>query len=565
MGEGWSDFGSLILTAKTGDKGTDRRGIGTFTQREATTGQGIRRYPYSTNMGLNPLTYGSVAENTEVHAVGEVWTAVTWDLYWALVDKYGYDQNWKNKNSGNARAIQLVMDGMKMQPCSPGFIDGRNAIKMADILNYNGADTCLIETVFARRGMGVNAKQGASNSAGDQIQSFEPQAVCVQELKLIKTITETILPGGEALVTLVVTNHKVGPATGVTIKDAFGSGMSVVTGSIVGGGTVNGSEITWNIGTMAFGETKTFTYRLKNDPSNRSLLLYADPMDSDQNWLSLGDAIFFGVQNTDVKSGSGAFYAATPAAKDDAELEQVEGFTVTGTRPTLRFWQKYNLEGGTDGGWVEVSVNNGSNWQRVSADKTIRNGYPGRLAYSTIAIPFLDGFSGNSNSWIQSYFDFSAFKGQYILLRYRMATNETNPLGGWYLDQTELLDLVNYQDEAVLTSTQGDNVKAKAPNAGVIIDTNGTIGTETVADLFDVAVYPNPANDVLMVAFGKSLSGNTQTRITAADGRVMRTRNFAGVQQGQVAQFDMMPLPSGIYFLQIVNGTEVSTHKVVKN
>jgi extracellular elastinolytic metalloproteinase len=565
MGEGWSDFGTLILTAEEGDKGTDRRGIGTFTQRETVTGQGIRRFPYSTDMSVNPLTYGNVAENTETHAVGEVWTAVTWDLYWAMVEKYGFDKNLKNKNSGNARAIQLVMDGMKMQPCNPGFIDGRDAIRMADILNYGGVDTCLIETVFARRGMGRLALQGGSNSAGDQVQNFEPLAVCIQELKLKKTITETIQPGGEATVNLEVINHKQGPATGVKLTDNFGAGMSVVPGSITGGGTVSGNTVVWNIGSMAFGDVKTFTYKLKNDPSSRSLLLYADPMDNDANWLSLGDAIFFSPQSTDVKSGTGAFFANGPATKDDAELEQVEGFTVTGTRPTLRFWQKYNLQAGTDGGWVEISLNNGGNWQRISANRTIRNGYPGRLAYNTIAIPFLDGFSGNSNGWIQSYFDFSAFKGQYVLLRYRMATNETTASNGWYLDQTELLDLVNHQDAAVITSLEGDNITVKAPNAGVIVDTDGTIGTESIPNELDIAVYPNPANDVLMVAFGKSLAGNTLTRIIAADGRTMQTRTFAGVQQGQVAQFDVMPLQSGVYILQIVNGNEVSTHKVVKH
>jgi len=30
--------------------------------------------------------------------------------------------------AGNNLAIQLVTDGLKIQPCSPGFVDGRNAI-----------------------------------------------------------------------------------------------------------------------------------------------------------------------------------------------------------------------------------------------------------------------------------------------------------------------------------------------------------------------------------------------------------------------------------------------------
>ena len=29
-------------------------------------------------------------------------------------------------------ALQLVMTGLKLQPCSPGFVDGRDAILKAD-------------------------------------------------------------------------------------------------------------------------------------------------------------------------------------------------------------------------------------------------------------------------------------------------------------------------------------------------------------------------------------------------------------------------------------------------
>lgn len=102
-----------------------RRGIGTFVRRESTEGQGIRRYPYSTDMDNNPgRLYLDGADARRYrrstrqfqHAKGEIWAATTWDLYWAMVEKYGYDADINNANSGNARAIQLVMDGMKLQP-----------------------------------------------------------------------------------------------------------------------------------------------------------------------------------------------------------------------------------------------------------------------------------------------------------------------------------------------------------------------------------------------------------------------------------------------------------------
>ncbi len=564
MGEGWSDFGTLILTARTGDKPEQNRGIGTFVQRQQTNGYGIRRYPYSTDMNTNPLTFGNVAENTEVHALGEVWTAVCWDMYWALVEKYGFDEDHNNKNSGNARAIQLVTDGMKLQPCKPGFIDGRNAILLADVLNYNGEDTCLIQRVFARRGFGYLADQGSPTNASDGVQHFEPRPVCIQELKLKKTVTPIIAPGGEATITLEVTNHKPTPVTGVVLRDAIGTGMSVVPGSATAGSTTTASEISWNIGSMAFGEVKTFTYKLKNNPTYRSLLYYADPMDTDQNWISLGNQIFFFTQSNDAKTGGTAFYAECPAAKDNASLEMLEEFTVAGTKPTLRFWTKFNTEKGTDGGWVEISDNQGTSWKRLRADKIIRDGYTGRLAYSTIAIPFLEAFSGNSNGWIQSYFDVEEYRGKKILVRYRMATNETNPIGGWYLDQTELIDLVNYNETARLTSAEGDNIPAQAPLAGIIVDTDGTINTNQLPDEVEMQVYPNPTGDLLFAAFGKTLSGTTGASVLAADGRLVMEKRFDNIQAGQVVQFDLIGVQSGIYLLKLVNGDQITIRKIVK-
>jgi len=183
MGEGWSDFFSLVSSVASTDSGEDRRGVGTFVNRQENDGRGIRRFPYSTDMSISPLTYGDVASNTGVHAIGEVWANVLWDLYWALVEVYGFDEDLYNGTKGNNLAVQLVMDGMKLQACSPGFIDGRDGILMADEILNDGANSCLIWEVFARRGMGWNASQGSSNSASDQIEDFEPFPLCIEELK----------------------------------------------------------------------------------------------------------------------------------------------------------------------------------------------------------------------------------------------------------------------------------------------------------------------------------------------------------------------------------------------
>ena len=69
--------------------------------------------------------------------------------------------------------VQLVIDGMKLQPCSPGFVDGRNAILQADQLLTNGANQCEIWRGFAKRGLGASASQGSSNDRTDGVSAFD--------------------------------------------------------------------------------------------------------------------------------------------------------------------------------------------------------------------------------------------------------------------------------------------------------------------------------------------------------------------------------------------------------
>jgi len=175
MGEGWSDWLGLMMTIRPGDFAEQPRGIGTFAINQTTTGQGIRPAPYSTDLSINPATY-ALTNNPNIsrpHGVGYVWASMLWDLTWELIDVYGYDPDLINGNGGNNLAVQLVMDGMKLQSCLPGFIDGRDAILQADMLANEGANQCYIWKVFANRGLGISASQGSSFDRFDQEEAFD--------------------------------------------------------------------------------------------------------------------------------------------------------------------------------------------------------------------------------------------------------------------------------------------------------------------------------------------------------------------------------------------------------
>jgi hypothetical protein len=175
MGEGWSDWLALIMTMEAGDTAEDPRGIGTFSRGQGSGGLGLRTNPYTTDVTLNPFTYASSNSPSESapHGVGSVWATMIWDLTWAFVDEYGFDPDTYNGSGGNNIAFQLIVDGLKLQQCNPGFVSGRDGILMADELANGGVNRCLIWETFAARGLGADAEQGSRFDRFDQVENFD--------------------------------------------------------------------------------------------------------------------------------------------------------------------------------------------------------------------------------------------------------------------------------------------------------------------------------------------------------------------------------------------------------
>ncbi len=173
MGEGWSDFLGMMLTMREGDTAEQPRGVGTYVEFQGTDGPGIRPFPYSTDEEINPTSYDDIKTFAVPHGVGSVWAQMLWEMTWSLLDVYGFDGDIYDGTGGNNIALDLVMTGMTLQPCSPGFVDGRDAILMADEVTNEGANRDLIWAAFAKRGLGFSADQGLSSSVTDGTEAFD--------------------------------------------------------------------------------------------------------------------------------------------------------------------------------------------------------------------------------------------------------------------------------------------------------------------------------------------------------------------------------------------------------
>lgn len=189
MGEGWSDFVALtMLLDPKFDTADGQRGMGPYVLfQDDRHGGGIRPRPYSRNMEIQPFTYDSIKTGgwlngtslAAPHGIGHGWASVLWDMTWNLIDRHGFNPNvydpWNT--GGNNLALQLVIDGLKMQGCAPGFVTARNAIIASDAALTGGENACIIWGSFARRGVGYSAVQGTT-ARDDNSEAFDTHPSC---------------------------------------------------------------------------------------------------------------------------------------------------------------------------------------------------------------------------------------------------------------------------------------------------------------------------------------------------------------------------------------------------
>ena len=198
LGEGWSDFYDLSLLSEEDDDVRADYPNGAYIEYQTQYGgrgftenyyYGARRYPYSTDLSVNPLTLKDVDPSQAdycsseapytseygpcttqfadySHDVGEVWCVTLWEARANLIERYGWQ-------IGNQLILELVTDGMKLCPANPNFIQARDAILLADRVDTGGANQDELWRAFARRGMGWGASAPASSTTIGVVESFD--------------------------------------------------------------------------------------------------------------------------------------------------------------------------------------------------------------------------------------------------------------------------------------------------------------------------------------------------------------------------------------------------------
>ncbi len=347
MGEGWSDYFGLVMTMEPGDLGTDGRGIGTYVLGQATTGVGIRPARYSTSFGANNYTYASVSNTSGIsqpHGIGFIWCTMLWEMTWELINVYGLDPDIYNGTGGNNIAMQLVIDGLKLTPCNPGFVDARDAILQADMINNGGANQNYIWAAFARRGLGSSASQGSSSSRTDQTEAFDTPLPTNVGIAQVLSPTGSLLDCAATNIPVSVTVRNYGQSTQSNFEVRYQlDGGAFVTQTFVG--------------TLASGASATFTF--------------AQPV-------------------TIIGNGAHSLVASTNLTGDQFTGNDAATSNISLTTPAsiaAPFLQNIETTSPTPAGWALQNPDNGVTW--VTAALSGQSGCVGTRAWA------IDHFSAN--------------------------------------------------------------------------------------------------------------------------------------------------------------------------
>ena len=445
-GEGWSDYFALMLTTNWAtsnvNDGILPRSIGTYILGQPLSGKGIRDYYYATNMLVNPLHYGMISSmDGNAHKIGEVWCSALWDLTWLLVGQYGIDNNLMDTKlvGGNTIAMKLVLEGLRLQPCRPGFLDARNAILQADSLFFRGRYSCLIWKAFAGRGMGINAIQGSSNNTVDQVADFND---CAGIQMITKSNFVKQHDGMEVKLIHVVKSGPCKSILGFRLIDTLPVNATYISG---GHFDSQNSVISFPVNIEAADSSEySFIFKIKDGSYFPATKYFIDSVrlnHSDSFWISDSNSTFsWQISNQQFHSGPYSFFSPSPSFTTENTLTIKQPIVLpSATATELSFVHQFQLESGWDGGVVELSTDSGLSWTDLGA-YFISGGYNSKIKTSANPLSGRFAFTGISNGFEYARIDLSSWAGKSVLFRFRMATDESISMLGWFIDDIVVKD-----------------------------------------------------------------------------------------------------------------------------
>ena len=478
------------------------------------------------------------------HDAGEIWATVLWDVYVGLLNDYDFAEAEK-------RFVTYLLNGYKMTPIAPTYTEARDAILAAMYASDKDDYTKALEA-FARRGLGLDAvapdrfstnltgvKNGFATklatyaasdfefeanydgvekgfcSADDVLDKGETGTISVDitnrgsetlsgvKVQFVVTSDHDVTLANDGMVTLpdlapfqsastgevMITLNEAGIAEDLVIEARFPE--LAEDDDIVEPGKLEIASVV-NYGFATTANTTNSLFKNMEDQSffndfKEKVMRGGEDAEGVQTVDTINTSYFQGF-NPNVNFGEQTMLLLNTEFESDVAVET--DYMQIGYEDdfSISFWHLFMIEGGYDGGVVEVSINDGDWIDATAAGATFSGGYTGelveqgpqaiggRMAYTGRNADF-STFVGNEETISFG----SNLNGQTVRLRFRISSDSnTNDLG-WFIDNVQVTNVVNDVFSKVITGATSscDNSAPKltvaAPTAAVSETATGSI------------------------------------------------------------------------------------------
>ena len=421
-----------------------------------------------------------------VHADGEIWSAALWEIRSQL---------------GATTTDTLVLEHHFNIPCSATMTDAATELLQADVNLNSGSNQSAIRQTFCDRGILSGAACAApSNLTLSYALSPDPP-----------------ISGQTATLTLTAANSSPDLLPGIQLAATIPAGTNYIAGSASNGGSEAGGTVSWPATDISGASQVQRSFEVLLDAGLGKTTLFEDDMESGSaGWtVSHGSGTFDWALGTgSPRAGTYAFFASEPAELTDQYLALAGPVGVTaGT--ALRLWHSYDTERTFDGGVIEISTDGGVTWSDIGAQIT-QNGYDGTISNAHGSpIGGRAAFTGNSNGYLETVADLSLQAGQSVLLRLRLASDNSVGGNGWWVDDVTIGNHSTLTSAASASGSETANTVLRVDIQGAPANSNPVIAANTGLSVDEAATAPISSSDLRISDGEQAASALTLTVTTA--------------------------------------------------
>jgi large repetitive protein len=607
LGEGWSDFSSMLLTVRENDTATPSNAtfngayaLATYaTSGEPADGSanhgyyyGIRRYPYSTDMAINPLTFKHIANgqalpvgppvafgadgasNSQVHNTGEVWANMLWECYAGLLrDTLGSTPRLTFQQAQD-RMKQYLIAALKVTPQSPTLTEARDAL-LAVALASDTSDYVAFRLAFARRGAGVHAVSPdrlSSTNVGVVEDFTSGPELAIESVTIDDTLGTCDADG-------VVDHGEYGRLT-VTLRNIGTTALSATSATI----SSPGADVWFPLGTslsfpaMALNATATASLRfayLGSVTGIQQLDFQIDYTDSQMS-APLSDTVGFRT-NVDEVAASTATDTVEPTATPtttgfNATFGDVAPWRRVEVDPLAHIWHvddphagsdqylispvmtvdgsgsvglqldhswgfEFDGGGNYDGGVIEMSVNGGA---FTDIGSSAYNGTI--LSYSGNVNPLggRPGFVANSAGTVHTSLTRAVAPGSTVRIRFRAASDSSIGAAGWTIDNIAYAGVIETSFATVVEDTGACAMVPTSTDLAITVSDGVTSANVGGSVTYTIAATNAGTQDIVGATVADAFPGDLTCAWTCAG-----SAGGACTASGSGNILDLAVLPAG--------------------